>query len=233
MSTPFWSIIRRMKQTDPQFKLRIPQDIKDRLEEAAKTNGRSVTQEIIYRLEQSLDDRPAQTEKSSYALSAIERLESMLIATEGQRDSIAQQALPIATALAATYPYARAMMNADPKVKERITATVDLGLKATRAFVSTYKPIGIDSAISTLNNIQRVLGPAFRHLSRDEREMLSVNFGTEANDYIKGLESDSITYIKKVLDQFDVPDLSQEPQGDDHIETDKTRSAARKKLPSE
>jgi len=42
-----------MKRTDPQFKLRIPQDLKERLEHAADIEGRSVTAEIVHRLDAS------------------------------------------------------------------------------------------------------------------------------------------------------------------------------------
>lgn len=46
-------MISCMKRTDPQFKLRIPQDLKERLEHAADIEGRSVTAEIVHRLEAS------------------------------------------------------------------------------------------------------------------------------------------------------------------------------------
>ncbi|WP_105438481.1 Arc family DNA-binding protein [Neorhizobium sp. T25_13] len=42
------------KQTDPQFKLRLPPDLKQALEEAAMVNNRSVSAEIIARLQDSL-----------------------------------------------------------------------------------------------------------------------------------------------------------------------------------
>lgn len=40
-----------MKQTDPQFKLRIPPELKDRLDLMAEKNSRSLTSEILLRLE--------------------------------------------------------------------------------------------------------------------------------------------------------------------------------------
>lgn len=43
----------RMKQTDPQFKLRIPAELKSALEAAATTNKRSITAEVVARLEES------------------------------------------------------------------------------------------------------------------------------------------------------------------------------------
>ena len=40
-----------MKQDDPQFKLRLPPAVKERLEDAAKENGRTLGAEIISRLD--------------------------------------------------------------------------------------------------------------------------------------------------------------------------------------
>lgn len=42
-----------MSRTDPQFNLRIPADLKSKVEEAARLNKRSATSEIIARLETS------------------------------------------------------------------------------------------------------------------------------------------------------------------------------------
>lgn len=42
-----------MKRTDPQFKLRLDADLKKWLEEQAQRNLRSVTNEIVYRLQRS------------------------------------------------------------------------------------------------------------------------------------------------------------------------------------
>ncbi|MDR6216161.1 Arc family DNA-binding protein [Paracidovorax wautersii] len=39
-----------MKQTDPQYKLRIPPDLKEQIEIAAKASGRSMNAEIVARL---------------------------------------------------------------------------------------------------------------------------------------------------------------------------------------
>lgn len=53
-ATPFWSIIGAvMKQTDPQYKLRLSQELKDQVEAAAKEAGRSMNAEIVARLEGS------------------------------------------------------------------------------------------------------------------------------------------------------------------------------------
>lgn len=47
------------KQTDPQFKLRLPANLKDRVEEAAGANNRSMNAEIVARLESSFERHPA------------------------------------------------------------------------------------------------------------------------------------------------------------------------------
>ena len=55
-----------MARTDPQFNLRVPAELKQQVEEAAKLSGRSINAEAVYRLEQtfkninkSLDDLSA------------------------------------------------------------------------------------------------------------------------------------------------------------------------------
>lgn len=42
-----------MARTDPQINFRLPKQLKDKIEQSAKDNGRSVTQEVIARIEQS------------------------------------------------------------------------------------------------------------------------------------------------------------------------------------
>lgn len=43
----------RMSREDPQFKLRLPQELRDRIEQAAKESKRSLNAEIVARLELS------------------------------------------------------------------------------------------------------------------------------------------------------------------------------------
>lgn len=43
------------KRDDPQLRVRIPQDLKDALEKAAKENDRTLTAEITRRLRESLE----------------------------------------------------------------------------------------------------------------------------------------------------------------------------------
>lgn len=48
-----------MKQTDPQYKLRIPQDLKERIEAASKESGRSMNAEIVARLQSTFEAQAA------------------------------------------------------------------------------------------------------------------------------------------------------------------------------
>lgn len=51
-----------MARTDPQVNFRIPQELKDKLDKAAKKSGRSITSELVTRLEQSFEtEKPVQT----------------------------------------------------------------------------------------------------------------------------------------------------------------------------
>lgn len=55
-----------MSRSDPQFNLRIPQELRDRVMEAAKENKRSATAEIIARLEQSFAEQARLSELAEY-----------------------------------------------------------------------------------------------------------------------------------------------------------------------
>ena len=50
-----------MARTDPQFNVRMPADLKEKIEEAAKENGRSMNAEIVYRLQRSIEDDQVET----------------------------------------------------------------------------------------------------------------------------------------------------------------------------
>jgi hypothetical protein len=53
LSTPPWSIIRAMSREDSQFKLRLPADLREQIEQAAQESKRSLNAEIVARLEES------------------------------------------------------------------------------------------------------------------------------------------------------------------------------------
>ena len=42
-----------MARNDPQMNLRVPMELKEKIEKAALDNGRTITAEAVYRLEQS------------------------------------------------------------------------------------------------------------------------------------------------------------------------------------
>ncbi|WP_081827833.1 Arc family DNA-binding protein [Kozakia baliensis] len=46
-----------MKQTDPHFKMRLSPELKERIAEAAKKNGRSMNAEVVHRLQNSFEER--------------------------------------------------------------------------------------------------------------------------------------------------------------------------------
>ncbi|TRO14107.1 Arc family DNA-binding protein [Ectopseudomonas mendocina] len=56
-----------MSRVDPQFKLRLPQELKNYLSEQAELNRRSQTAEVIYRLEQSRKQDESQRGKQADA----------------------------------------------------------------------------------------------------------------------------------------------------------------------
>lgn len=62
-----------MARTDPQINFRLPQKLKDKIEQAAKDNGRSVTQEVILRIEQgySSDEKQDEFTKLGDAIYAL------------------------------------------------------------------------------------------------------------------------------------------------------------------
>ena len=48
-----------MARSDPQVNFRIPQQLKEKLEQSAKESGRSITSELVTRLEQSFTNQSA------------------------------------------------------------------------------------------------------------------------------------------------------------------------------
>lgn len=45
-----------MKERVPQFNLRIPQELKDKVNNACKLSGRSFTKEVLYRIQRTFDE---------------------------------------------------------------------------------------------------------------------------------------------------------------------------------
>ena len=59
-----------MARTDPQVNFRIPAELKDKLDSAAKDNGRTLTAELILRLEMTF-------EQDNQVKDLIERIEKL------------------------------------------------------------------------------------------------------------------------------------------------------------
>ncbi len=61
-----------MAREDPKFMLRMPADLKARVEEAARAVGRSMNAEIVQRLEQSFSSTPADNDREIASRAAQE-----------------------------------------------------------------------------------------------------------------------------------------------------------------
>ena len=61
-----------MARTDPQVNFRIPAELKDKLDDAAKENGRTLTAELILRLEMTFEH----DDQVQDLLSRVEELEN-------------------------------------------------------------------------------------------------------------------------------------------------------------
>ncbi|WP_218696367.1 Arc family DNA-binding protein [Acinetobacter harbinensis] len=53
-----------MARNDPQMNLRVPMELKENIEKAALDNGRTITAEAVYRLEQSFSSKSSSTDYS-------------------------------------------------------------------------------------------------------------------------------------------------------------------------
>ncbi|MCA0973402.1 Arc family DNA-binding protein [Halomonas denitrificans] len=67
-----------MTRADPQFKLRVPSDLKERIEKSAAENHRSMNAEIVARLSESFRGAPGGEQEGDPTLfGAWERLERL------------------------------------------------------------------------------------------------------------------------------------------------------------
>lgn len=80
-----------MARTDPQVNLRIPADLKDKIDQAAKDNGRSMTSEIVARLQASFEDRSAETTMGLYASGARSGVPTLLTDPEAFAELVAKK----------------------------------------------------------------------------------------------------------------------------------------------
>lgn len=63
-----------MARTDPQVNFRIPVELKDKLDNAAKENGRTLTAELILRLEMTFDH----DDQVKDLIDRVEKLENII-----------------------------------------------------------------------------------------------------------------------------------------------------------
>lgn len=91
-----WSVSRQVpirseslqmapKQTEPQYKLRMPQSVKDALEAAVAVSGRSLNAEIVFRLQWSIDEDEAR-ERAARHYRMLERVADGTIDPEDVAD---------------------------------------------------------------------------------------------------------------------------------------------------
>ncbi len=62
-----------MKRADPLFKLRLPEPLREKLEKEAEANRRSLTTEILGRLESSFSDNQTKIFELSERIAALEK----------------------------------------------------------------------------------------------------------------------------------------------------------------
>lgn len=84
---PFWSIMRAMKQTDPQFKLRLDEDLKAALTAAAKQNQRTLSAEIVARLQASFEASGGDIDRLHQSQTILEVAKLSLVLFEMMRDA--------------------------------------------------------------------------------------------------------------------------------------------------
>ena len=76
-----------MTRNDPQMNLRVPMELKENIEKAALENGRTITAEAVYRLEQSFSSKnqPTSYSKINNKINDLTKLiEIMLKKQEGK-----------------------------------------------------------------------------------------------------------------------------------------------------
>lgn len=86
-----------MARNDPQMNLRVPVELKEKIEKAAFDNGRTITAEAVYRLEQSFNEPMSFDPNSATMVTKLvaKSMEHLLIALHEQGVDDAQLALAI------------------------------------------------------------------------------------------------------------------------------------------
>lgn len=87
-SRPIWSIYDEpVKQSDPQFKFRLPTDLKEKLDHSAEASNRTVGAEIVARLESSFK---GSGESADLALRVEERINETRLEAARSREQVAR-----------------------------------------------------------------------------------------------------------------------------------------------
>lgn len=79
-----------MARTDPQVNFRIPAELKDKLDNAAKENGRTLTAELILRLEETFKNNNISNENNDLH-NKVEILENTVDAIKYQLEQLQKQ----------------------------------------------------------------------------------------------------------------------------------------------
>ncbi|WP_159672380.1 Arc family DNA-binding protein [Andreprevotia sp. IGB-42] len=72
-----------MSREDPQYKLRVPPELREQIEHAAKINGRSMNAEVVARLQSTFNAGVVSTGQDSRCLEEISALRADLAALLG------------------------------------------------------------------------------------------------------------------------------------------------------
>lgn len=85
-----------MARTDPQFNLRLPQSLKESIDDAAQKNNRSINAEIVLRLQQSFLEYPSENaekvlQKAEFFLAEAMNMRSQVSAELDKIQKIAQE----------------------------------------------------------------------------------------------------------------------------------------------
>ena len=67
-----------MARNDPQMNLRVPMELKEKIEKTALENGRTITAEAVYRLEQSFEKDDAAEFDKEFVLHVIQNQQATI-----------------------------------------------------------------------------------------------------------------------------------------------------------
>ncbi len=183
-----------MKQTDPQYKLRLPQELKEKLESASRESGRSMNAEIVERLSSSIDGSDP-----GAVLSTIGRLEKQLAETGARLDETERLALLMSMALASCYGITKSVLDIAPDDTQPVSKVLAAGVSAVRAFASNYKPKGMEPLAKSFEHLKSILAPDAYQALID-----AVSVSDETNELVREGEERALSVINGVLDKHGI-----------------------------